>query len=691
MALTISLSESLLPLSDKCVFPPSVLAETLESHNPLPHPLIFRLESSSKSVLVGVKEFTAPEGTILVPKSVYDNIGDDLVQYHVADVPRATFLQVKPTQFYPHITNWKYYLESFLSKNYTTLSKKQSFGVFDTVANVQVDLQVEDANEALVVVVDTDIALDVVPLNDIMAAQQLTHEKSIEHLENVPEFGSGSLLGADFGVELQPFTMMLVPAIHKVDLRKFSKFAITITAEDMANVDLLAGLDKFVSLESFNWCTMDQDQSSHIDSKCIEIDASSDLVANYIQKHSDSPCWLYVVPFAWEHACKVQVLVEDRTLKNEEREGRYNEISMQNEDNLPSLSDVSSGSSASASGDSVQCKNCGTLIEKQKVPLHEAFCFRNNVRCSCGEVFRKPIPSTHWHCDTCVPLVVGNSSLFKFKHDKLFHQGPYVCEKCDKDTEYPNYILLVENHKATDCAAKLHECIFCHLVVPQEEATYQDRFANLSHHENQCGNKTTECYQCGRVVKNKDLASHMKIHYLNKVESAAETVVRCTNENCTAVFINGSSPTNELGLCESCFGPLYAQVHDPTHIKLQNRLERKYVMQLTKGCGNSWCENRECASQRQWDIALALKHIHGELLPEIVLPPLPINVKREQKSESQDRNRLWLCLNASGAARRSLYDKISQEGHYSDNMVLKAVAQRDEAEARAWLQTHWVV
>lgn len=659
MSLSIFPSEALPTLSDKCIFPQLTLSATLQSHSPLPHPLIYRLHSQDKSVLVGVKEFTAPEGEILVPQSVFDVLGETQVDVEIAEIPKATFLSVRPTQFYPHITNWKYYLESFLSKNYTTLSQGQEFGVYDIAAKTEVKLRVESANEPLVTVIDTDIALDVVPLNDIMAAQQIQHNNSIAYAENVPD------IKWDTKITLLPFNQTNTPSIFKVDLRLVkSPLAIELTIDsDPYNADLLIGLDRFVTLENFLWCTMAQDGQPR---KYIQIDPNSDIIVNYMNKHVDDDCWLYLVPFAWEHPCEVHLKkLESLIVTNDE-----------------------SGKSSGEHEGQVQCGNCRIFIDKGKFPLHEAFCLRNNVACSCGEIFQKAIPSTHWHCEECVPTVYGDSSLFKFKHEKLYHMGPYVCGQCEDSTSFPNFIDLVEKHKATTCPAKLHECIFCHLILPQEEATYVDKFANLTHHENLCGNKTTECFQCGKNVKTKDLASHLRIHYMNKVESASEQVPRCANENCINIT---NSLTNDLGLCDTCYGSLYAQVHDPTNIKLQNRIERKYIMQLTKGCGNDWCENPECASINKLNIGQALKHIQHELLPQIVRPLLPINKPALANGTVMAANHMWFCVNSSVDAKRRLFQKFQRQNIYSDSMILKALsANQDEENTLLWLKAHSV-
>lgn len=636
----ITVSDELPKYSDRCIFPQTVLAAVVETHAQLPHPLVFRLTNSeSESVLVGVREFTAPESQILVPEGVLNRIGHSDVTINVEEVQKATSLKIKPVQFYPQVTNWKYYLESFLSKNYTTLSVNQAFGYWDQVANMAVELVVEDANEKSVTVVDTDIVLDVVPLNDIMAAQQLEQSKTISALENIP------LLGSNMEIALEPFSRVTIPKVYKVHVQEHkSKIHVEVHGADIANVEILAGMDKFLTLDNFMWSTMTQDNQ---ESKMVEIDVTSDELVNFAQKHRDE-CYVYFVFFAWEHNATVTV-----TLGGEAK-----------------------------SPEGVQCPNCLKYIPGN-FQLHELACNRK-TKCECGELFNGTIPASHWHCETCGPSVHGNSTLHKMKHQKIYHQQPYQCDKCNDSTCYDNLIELVTRHKATTCPQKLHECIFCHMILPQGEETYQDRFNNLTHHESDCGNKTTECFQCGKVIKARDLASHMQIHYMDKVEQQTSPLRHCSNMVCVAIFEN-STPSNELSLCDSCYRPLYASVHDPTHAKLQNRIERKYVMQLTKGCGNGWCDNPECATGgTKMDFKLALGRIKLVLLPQVVTPALPCN------SEGAGSNKFWLCI-SEGILRRKQLAAELMATNVAESLVYRAVWKHvDEAQVRVWLQLNTV-
>lgn len=643
----ISISDSLPKYSDRCIFPQSVLTAVLEDHPQLPHPLVFRLTNAqAESVLVGVREFTAAESQILVPEEVFSRISDALVTIEVAELQKATSLQVKPVQFYPQVTNWKYYLESFLSKNYTTLSVNQAFGYWDEVANSAVELVVEDANEKSVIVVDTDSVLDVVPLNDIMAAQQLEQSKAISALENIP------ILEADIDLELEPFSRVTIPKVYKVDVLGYkSKIYVELHGQDLSNVDILGGMDKFLTLDNFCWSTIPQDGQ---ESKALAIDVTTDDMTNLAQKHNDG-CFVYFVFFAWEYNANVRVTISDTPTEREAATG-------------------------------VQCPNCLKQIPGN-LQLHEVACFRKK-KCTCGELFNGPIPSTHWHCDVCGPSVHGNSTLHKMKHQKIYHQQPYQCDQCHSTRAYASLIELVTTHRATTCPQKLHECIFCHMILPQGEETYQDRFHNLTHHESDCGNKTTECFQCGKVVKTRDMASHAQMHYMDKVEQQAHPIQHCSNQVCVAIFEN-TTPSNDLGLCDSCYRPLYASVYDPTHLKLQNRIERKYVMQLTRGCGNEWCDNPECATGgTKLDIKSALAKIKQELFPQVVVPPLPINnVPSGTRSEA---SRLWLCIGEGILRRKQLLMELVAT-NVAEALVYRAVWKHaDGPLARQWLEQNTV-
>lgn len=703
--------------SDKSILPASILSTLLDlprfSNDNLPHPLIFKVTNhhNGNFVYVGVKEFTSPqEQTLILPKHIItklDNTNDDTTVSIelVTHIPKSTFLTLKPLQFYPEITSWKYYLESKLPTLYTTLSKNEHL-----IIDNKYELLVEDTNDTTVCIVDTDTILDVIPLNDIMANQQLEYDKNLNYLNNIQELDvQNNLIIRD----LKSMKNSIVPQIYKLDITKFQSQNITLTLgvadgnsnefekddySSLFNIDLVVGLDKLVNLENFNYTTIDQDFKLQYNlhnfettqaKKRVVIDLKDDNIVNKIHKGLDNDNddennekYIYFIPFSWDFTTSVSIIVYDG-IEDEESEKESNLKEIQIEENT------------------LECTNCSKAISKNKFQLHQAFCLRNNKRCSCGLIFLKEIPSNHWHCELCNDdKIYGSSSLLKFKHDKLIHSPPYKCNKCDDDIEYEDFISLIKNHQSTKCPAKLHECKFCHLILPQEQSTFEDNFVNLTHHENGCGNKTTECYKCNKVLRIKDLSKHMKMHNLNKInfnQFTQSTFNKCSNENCITLIDIYKSSTNSMGLCDFCFGPLYISQIDPNNMKLQIRIERKYMIQLSKGCGFDWCSNIEClngnksSASKPKNIKEILSHINNTLFSQIHNPLLPINEKNGNTKFGD--NKFWFCVNESINNKKKLIDKLLFEQQYNESIIYKAVNEvkgSEEQDVRSWLEENGV-
>lgn len=112
--------------------------------------------------------------------------------------------------------------------------------------------------------------------------------------------------------------------------------------------------------------------------------------------------------------------------------------------------------------DSVHCENCGSMIPKGTMVLHERFCLRNNIRCprGCGAVFKRSSEEfeNHWHCDKCDYI---GSVTEKDKHGSYFHQertcacGEFKCES----------IIDLSKHRKTECSLKLIICRFCRVSL----------------------------------------------------------------------------------------------------------------------------------------------------------------------------------------------------------------------------------
>lgn len=692
--------ESNLPrYSDRAIFPPSILSSIIETYSEsrLPHPLIFKVWHNNNSCYIGVKEFSSNEGEIVLPHIITNKLavdGDGIVRVElISDISKGKSLTLKPLQFYPQIHNWKFFLESKLTNFYTTLTKNDVLYLEDGPIVYELFIEAVDESSDTIGIIDTDIILDVIPLNDIMANQQLEFNNNSNLVDS--DKMNEVFLNDEVQIRnLKPFTASdFRPQIYKLDLSNYDKsrsLTIKITSLDhgdyssLFNFDLIVGMDKLVNLENFRWTTMkdDFDLQSKLDKniantyeKVITINTQqNDELLTKIHKIEDdtSDHFIYIVPFTWEFNSNVQ-------------------LSIMNEHNKPKESKISERN-LDMHDDTMMCSNCSKAIPKDKFMLHESFCIRNNIKCSCGLIFLKEIPASHWHCDKCNDSTkYGSSSLLKFKHDKLYHEALYKCNQCSNSAEFNDFIDLVINHKTSVCPGKLHECRFCFLIVPQGESTYQDKVANLTNHENTCGNKTTECFKCNKILRTKDLSKHLKMHDLDKIQMNQDTKVnfnKCLNENCI-IIIKNNKTSNQLGLCDYCFGSIYIPQHDPTNIKLQSRIERKYMIQLTKGCGFDWCTNTNCKTFNPTRFAslphkTLLSYINDSLLSNIRTPALPIN---KDKSLLVG-NRLWFCVNESIQSRKNILVRLASENEYDEELIYKPINELSvitDDSVRDWL------
>ncbi|RLV92932.1 Nucleolar complex-associated protein 3 [Spathaspora sp. JA1] len=254
----------------------------------------------------------------------------------VLNIPKATSLKLRPSHFYSNITNWKYFLENKLNLYYTTLTSGSVIIIQDE--NLRYELHIEEINEKSIenpvtaCIVDTDITLEMVPLNDKLANEQMLAFNSNPH-NNIVEIEN------EIDVEnLKSFSHpQFIPRIYKIDLTRFKKgftlkledkkFALNKAYEDLFNVDLIVGLDKFVTLENFNYSTIDLDfeieskldHDIFVDGKSISIDFKDDIIVNKLHRiqqelkleDTDIDKYLYVIPFTWESEANIKLVVED--------------------------------------------------------------------------------------------------------------------------------------------------------------------------------------------------------------------------------------------------------------------------------------------------------------------------------------------------------------------------------------------
>ncbi|CAN3371553.1 hypothetical protein DIURU_001798 [Diutina rugosa] len=467
----------------------------------------------------------------------------------------------------------------------------------------------------------------------VVEHQGLRYELAVEEVNNSMDPKTYSIVDADIELEINDGGRS-AELKDPVDL----ELGVTVTVDDAAvndsnfvptiykvavdgpvvvsvdGGDVIVAETPFLNMERFQWTTMDQETTKEV---VVVPEGKRDI---------------YVVAFKWTQG-SVTLKVTPVTTTTTETETIE----------------------AAVDDDSSICPSCGRAIPSASFALHVARCQRMNQKCAdCGQPKVQGTP--HYHCIQC--KVASSDPSFEYRHHKLFHETNYTCE-CPNHPSFSNYIELAQ-HRATECSLKPVLCQFCHLVVPQEESDYHDRYLGITHHENECGNKTTECYQCQKVVRVKDLANHLQMHELNKRQRVVPIITKCSNRLC----VNASDPqSNSVGLCGHCFGPLYTSVHDPTGAKLASRMERRYILQMSKGCGWLQCPNQYCRTGKP--MGENLRIFREELKPQI----------------PRD---FWYCVDESMDHKRRLVESLSEV--YPPESVLEAAQQSSPMEE--WLERH---
>lgn len=152
------------------------------------------------------------------------------------------------------------------------------------------------------------------------------------------------------------------------------------------------------------------------------------------------------------------------------------------------------------------------------------------------------------------------------------------------------YLNDIAEHAYMDCPDRIIMCRYCHILVPAGPRSFVAKDlligGQLTQHESECGSRTLVCQQCSKPVAIKDVQVHMKLHEMNKQSTPLPFHV-CRNVLCSGK----ATTTNDMGLCQLCFGPFYIPELDQDGTKRLTRLVHHYFSQLTKGCGRNYCLN----------------------------------------------------------------------------------------------------
>lgn len=652
----------------------------------LPHPLTFRLVNprNGRVVYAGIREFSAEEGHVCLSKFLRHALGIDkeveeteqiTVTVHAQQLPKGTYVRLRPLEAGYDPEDWKALLERHLRENFTTLTVAELLTVpsgrgrsfeflIDKVAPEEKEGQANG-----ICIVDTDLEVDIEPLNEEQARETL--QKLSQKAARKPGSEKGSSTGGpikrgqqiqgrvrrgdyvDYELEIKGGSVQLeLEAADGADLDIYvTPFSVYQRAQPRSDEHVFGDM----SSKSFKVLKLDASLPELVDAEKLYISVHAFSMPDEAEDDTEPP---------FEYALRVADAMQVDATSDETDSNEHNP-------------------------DEVQCKNCQQWVPQRTLFLHENFCLRNNILCpKCKNVFQKSSSEwqNHWHCE--YDESYGNDEPSKEKHNYIFHET-HTCFNCDYTADS---LPSLAHHRTTRCPGKQILCQFCHLVVPQQGESDPDMndpevlLSGLTPHEIIDGGRTTECHLCNKIIRLRDMKTHLRHHDLERLSRPAPSI--CRNVNCGRTL--KPSKGTPLGLCNICFAPLYTDAHDPEGKALKRRIERRYLSQILTGCGKTWCRNAYCKTGHERSSA------SGSVLPTSskdilqVIKPLidPINTKPPLTDSGLDGEiTFYLCADETSQQRRSLGEMLAAEGVYDLRWCLAALegGGGNLEKAREWL------
>lgn len=676
----------------------------------LPHPLTFRLVNSSNNrvVFAGIREFSAEENTAglssflaqaldIKSENIKPSVdGETLlpeVTVHAKQLPKGTYVKLRPLEAGYNHEDWKSLLEEHMRKNFTTLSRGEVLTVPAGREQYQFLIDGFKPEGEAVCVVDTDLEVDIEALNEEQARETL--KKIADRSRTAPGTEGGSSKGGQLDL-FRPQAGQVLDG-DSVDYQlpswdRSSWLEIEVTPEnDDDELYLFANpfndrqraqprIDEHV----FGDLSPRGPKRLRLSPTNAELEGAEALwVAVHSPELSTSEASSSAIP-APPKRFNIRASPIDKTAVNGDNI----------RDNAP------------ADPSEVICKNCHKPVPQQSLFLHENFCHRNNIPCphGCGLVFQKNSPAftNHWHCPH--DNHYGNTPTSHSNHNTNYHtQHPCPSPLCAQTFDT---LPALAHHRTTTCPGKLILCRFCHLTVPQEGdpsgvPNAEALLADLTPHELADGARTTECHLCARIVRLRDMPTHLKHHDHERGTRPRPRV--CRNVHCSRTLDGvsksgdtragarmGQGAGNEVGLCSTCFGPLYVNSYDPEGKALRRRVERRYFQQLLTGCGKGWCRNEMCVTGRR-NMANRKEKVEAVTTKD-ALPIVRPFVDGLAKGETP----LHFCVDEGSQRRRGMAEMMAAEGKqnvpgrkgYAFEWCCAALEAEggDLSRAREWLE-----
>lgn len=697
----------------------------------LPYPLTFRLVNpeNGRAVYAGIREFTAEEGEAMLSVFLLESLGlktedvngreamdidgdveiptngtsGSVITVHAKQLPKGTFVKLRPLEAGYDPEDWKALLEQHLRQNYTTLTNGEVLvvpGVRGLQGKKEEFRFLVDGFKPVtdgVCIVDTDLEVDIEALNEEQARETL--KQIAAKMTRTPGSDQGSSAGGVLDIFKAQEGQVLPGEYVDYELASWDRaqpLELELNGHDAEDeVDLLVSplsatqrakprIDEFVFAD-FDGRPR---KRKRLEPSNAELEYAERL---YISVHAFS-------------VSEIQTNGHEPS-GSEDTRPRHFTIRARHPEMISKMKETNGKDvEVPPNPDDVRCKNCHQWVPKQTLMLHENFCLRNNILCpqGCGQVFQKRSAGfkDHWHCPH--DEAHGNTTPAHQKHDALYHPPEVLrCSECGTQETFSSAPALAQ-HRTTTCPAKLILCRFCHLVVPQEGdpdgPNAEALLSGMTPHELADGARTTECHLCSKIVRLRDVETHLKNHDLDRLSRPPP--IPCRNVNCgrtldvcsksgdtRAGTRMGQGPGNDVGLCSVCFGPLYVSMYDPENKALRRRIERRYLQQILTGCGKAWCRNEFCKNGRQ-NLGIDTNITTKDALP--MIKPFLDGLTRDHSATP-----LHFCVDGGSQKCRKLAELLAAEdggpaghGGYSAEWCLGALeaAGGNLDDARQWLK-----
>ena len=693
----------------------------VDRQHQLPHPLTFRVVNpqNGRVVYAGIREFSAQENEVGLSAFLRDALGIEDGQFplqidgeahdptqldavdgietprsavksqnptptvtvHAKQLPKGTYVRLRPLEAGYDPEDWKALLERYLRDNFTTLTTGEVLAVSGSQNEsfrFLVD-RVEPQGDGICVV-DTDLEVDILALTEDQARETL--RKRLEKASRAPGSKGGSSLGGALSLG-EAITGQVVPGEYvDYELHDWSREDTVSVEVDSMDDDACVCL--FVSPFSSRQRNRPR-EDEHV---------FGDFSSRPSKRIRIAPT---NVELDGAEALYLSVQASSSTDETRSSQATPMPYKLRIVANKPGLEGDNEGGESEdyhEPGDT-QCQNCLQWVPQRTLVLHENFCLRNNVFCpQCRNVFQKRSPEwqNHWHCPHDDSY--GNDAPSKKRHDTIFHKT-CSCAACGFEAEgFPQ----LAQHRTTVCPGKPILCQFCHLVVPQQgesEPDFHDPevlLSGLTPHELVDGGRTTECHLCNKIIRLRDMNTHLRHHELERLSRPPPRI--CLNQNCRRTLdVRGGANNDSLGLCSFCFGPLYVDTYDPEGKALRRRIERRYLTQMMTGCGKPWCQNEYCKSGKQAKQQTS-QQTASMSAANILATVRPLLNAITFQADTPNTAPFYFCADQTGQQRRSLAEMIAAEGAMTDGKTydlawcIAAVEATggDLEKAKEWLE-----